>query len=127
MDDMKSRSALGELYGSVTAANGWAMRDVEAQSKRRGEPISKSRIGQLVNANPLEGIQASAIYALAAGLGISADRVALAAVQAMGFRVGVGEVTPAEAIMRDGSLSEDTRRALVSILQAAGDERRRGA
>lgn len=127
-----SRSALGELYDSVTAANGWSLRDVERRVADRGGSLRRSRINQLVNDQPLPSVSAEAIDDLAAGLGVSVDRVAVAALQAMGFRVSLDEVTPAEAIMRDVRLSKDTKDALLAILRGAGGaggraEGRRGA
>ena len=126
MAAMNERSPLRELYDSVTRANGWSMRDVEARTAARDLRLSKSRIGQLINTWPLDSISASSVYALAGGLGIAPERVALAAVQSMGFRVTADSITPAEAIMRDETLTEDTRAALLSILRASA-ERRRGA
>lgn len=111
-------TALKELYDTVTSLHGWSMRDVERRAAAAGYDISKSRIGQLIKADPLEVITAAKIQALAAGLGISSARVAIAAVQSMGFAVGVDDITPAEAIARDETISEDTRNALLSILQA---------
>lgn len=116
-------SPLRELYDSVTAANGWSTRDVErrvvAQSQGTSK-LSRARINQIVNAEPLTSITAEAIHSLAAGLGVSPARVALAAVQSMGFRVADDAITPAEAIRRDVGLTEHTKRALLSILQAEG-------
>ena len=123
---MTDRTPLRALYDSVTQANGWSMRDVERRIADRGERLSKSRIGQLINTWPLESIAADKIHALAAGLGIAPARVALAAVQSMGFNVSIENLTPAEAIMRDDTLTDDTRAALLSILRASA-ERRRGA
>lgn len=121
------RSALWELYTEITTLSGWTMREVAERSTRLGAPgVSKSRVGQLVNANPLESISRDNIVSLADGLGISAERVALAALQSMGFRLADAGITPVEAISRDPYLSEDTRSALLSILRTAG-ERRRGA
>lgn len=111
-------TALRDLYDTVTAANGWSLRDVERRAADRGYALSKSRIGQLVNADPLDSVTGSSILGLAAGLGISPARVAQAAVQSMGIMLSPVEITPAEAIARDETLSEDTRRALLAILQA---------
>lgn len=121
----ENRSPLRELYDSVTSANGWSTRDVEARVEARGGRLRRSRISQIVNAWPLDSISSDAIHSLALGLGISPDRVALAAIQSMGFRVHADSMTPAEAISRDESLSDDTRRSLLAILAAA--EGRRGA
>lgn len=118
-------SRLGQLFDAVTEANGWSMREVEKRITARGDQLSKSRISQMVNADPLESIAAGPIHALAKGLAISPDRVAMAAVQSMGFRIAGEDISPAEAISRDETLSEDTRRALLAILRAG--EGRRGA
>lgn len=120
------RTPLGQLYDSITAANGWSMRDVERRIAERDGKLSKSRISQLVNGWPLDSISGDAIRSLAAGLGVAPERVAIAAIQSMGFRIHVDSMTPAEAIARDESLTEDTRRALLAILRSAA-ERRRGA
>lgn len=127
MSDMTGRSPLRELYDAVVAANGWSQRDIEARARDRGYPISKSRIGQLTNAPVLDSITSDSVRALAVGLGVSPERVALAAVQSMGFRVGVDEVTPAEAILRDETLSEDTRAALLAVLRGAHSRSSKGA
>jgi hypothetical protein len=124
MSAMSDRTPLRELYDSVTKANGWSSRDVEKRVEARGGKLSKSRIGQIVNAWPLDSITAGAIHSLALGLGVSPERVAIAAVQSMGFRVQVDGLTPAEAIMRDENLSDDVRRSLLAILSAAGEQRK---
>lgn len=124
-----NRSPLGELYDSVIKANGWSIREVAARIEERtaGLGIKKSRIGQLVNAWPLDSqISGEVIRQLALGLGVAPDRVAVAVIQSMGFRVHADSMTPAEAISRDESLSDDTRRSLLAIL-AAATEGRRGA
>lgn len=128
MTERKRTSALGRLYDSVTQANGWALRDVEARIRVRsngGLSMSKSRIGQLVNADPLEAVTVDNIECLAVGLNISRDRIARAAIESMGFRLPSDDLTPAEAINRDITLSEEMRAALLSILRTA--EGRRGA
>jgi len=125
MVDMSSISPLRELFDSVAQANDWSQRDVARRIEDRGHKLKRSRINQIINARPLDSITAEGIEAIADGLGISHDRVAVAAVQAMGYRISVADITPAEAIMRDTALSEATRRALLSVLRA--DEEVRGA
>lgn len=121
------RSALWELYTEITTLSGWSMRDIAERSTRLGAPgLSKSRVGQLVNAQPLEAISRDNIVSLADGLGVTAERVALAALQSMGFRLADEGITPAEAIARDPYLSEDTRSALLSILRSAEGTSSRG-
>lgn len=126
MATVSRQNALGELVTAVCEANGWSRNDVVRRVVDRGGRLSRSRLGQLCSQTPLEGIQGEKIEDLALGLGIAPARVALAAIRAMGYEVTEEGITPAEAIMRDQGLSEDTRAALLSILRAAG-ERRRGA
>lgn len=124
---MSNPTPLRELYDSVTRANGWSTRDVERRIEERGYTgMKRSNVNRIINAWPLPSIGPEAIRAIAAGLGIAPERVAIAAIQSMGFRVSSESVTPAEAIARDETLSEDTRAALLSILRTAQD-RRRGA
>jgi len=121
MVNVKRRGALGELVVTVCTANDWSYADVATRAnKATGESVlSKQNVGRLVNEYPLKGVTRAAIHALAAGLGISPDRVALAAVQSMGFRPPEVDITPAEAIQRDPSLSADTRAALLAILRSS--------
>lgn len=121
-----SRSALWELVDSVRTANGWSLRDLEKRAQERGEGISRARISQLVNANPLESISRGNIMALADALGVSDERVALAATQAMGFRIDDPALSPAEVITRDARIPEETKAALLAVLRSS-NERRRGA
>lgn len=107
---------LQQLVDTVRAANGWSLRDVEKRAKDRGYPISKSRIDQLRLENPLANVSLANVYGLASGLGVSPTRVASAAIQSMGFNVAAADITPAEAIARDETLSEDTKGALLAIL-----------
>lgn len=123
MDDMNKRGALGDLIATVCQANGWSYTDVANRANRTlgDQVLSKQNISRLVNEYPLTSITRGAIRALAAGLGVSADRVALAAVQSMGFRPPELDMSPAEAIQRDASMSADTKGALLAILRAAGE------
>jgi transcriptional regulator with XRE-family HTH domain len=130
MNDMTDRSPLAILVDEVCEANGWSRREVARRVKQAGGTLSPSRLGQLLGENPLGGIQADKIYDLADGLGISAERVAVAVMQSMGFRLSDSSVTPAEAIRRDPYLSQDTKQALLAILRSSGarvDGGRRGA
>ena len=122
----KQLNALGVLVDQVCDANGWSRRDLEKRARDRGYELSHQRISQMCTDNPLVGIQADKIHSLAAALSVSPVRIAVAALAAMGVPVTEMSITPAEAIMRDPGLSEDTKQALLSILRTAG-ERRRGA
>lgn len=122
----KDVNALGVLVDEICEANNWSRRDLARRAEDRGHELSHQRLSQMCKADPLPGIQAEKIYAIAAGLGISPVRVGIAALEAMGIQVNDPAVSPAEAIMRDHGLSDDTRTALLSILRASS-ERRRGA
>lgn len=124
-DVNQNRTPLRELYDNVVQANGWSLRDVERRIKERwGDGMSKSRISQVCNADPLPSISGEAIRALAVGLNVTPERVAVAAVQSMGFRIFSDSISPAEAIKSDETLSEDVRRSLLAILSSAGEGRR---
>jgi transcriptional regulator with XRE-family HTH domain len=114
----KNVNALGVLVDEVCEANGWSRRDLARRAEERGHELSHQRLSQMCTADPLAGIQADKIFAIAAALGVSSARVAIAAVEAMGVRISDTSITPAEAIARDQTLSEDTRHALLAILQA---------
>jgi hypothetical protein len=126
MVDVTQRSPLAQLVDEVCEANGWSRRHVARRAQQRGGSISASRLGQLLSEYPLKGIQADKIDDLALGLGISRDRVAVAVIQAMGFRVQDASVSPAEAIQRDPSLSADTKHALLAILRSSPEARQSG-
>lgn len=115
-----AQSALRELYDEITDKAGWSMRDVAKRSTRLGAPgVTKSRVGQLVNANPLQSISRDNIISLADGLGTTAELVALAAMQSMGLLFADQAITPEQAIQRDPFLSPDTKQALLAILRTA--------
>lgn len=120
MVDMKKPNAIGELVNAVCDANGWSRNDVVRRSK---DGFSKSRLGQLCSDYPLSGIQGDMINALALALGVTPSRVAVAAIGAMGYHVPTVDITPAEAIQQDETLSDDTKRALLSILRSVGEVR----
>jgi hypothetical protein len=119
---MNKPNAIGELVNAVCEANGWSRNDVITRANRKGGALTKSRFGQLCSEDPLPGIQADKITDIALGLGVSPSRVAVAAIRAMGYNVPTSDLTPAEAIRQDETLSEDTKTALLSILRAASGE-----
>lgn len=122
----KAPNALGVLVDQICDANGWSRREVADRAKAAGHELSHQRISQMCGDDPLPGIQGDKIHALAVGLRTSPVRIALAAMAAMGVPVSNEDISPAEAIMRDPHLSEDTKQALLAILRGAS-ERRRGA
>jgi len=115
-------NALGELMESVRNANDWSYGDIARNTEGVDgvKELSRSNVQRLATDYPMASITRSAVLSLAAGLRVSPDRVALAAVQAMGFRPPVTETTAAEAVQRDPNLSNDTRRALLAILRSIG-------
>lgn len=119
----KPTNALGDLIDEIRRANDWSEDRVVQNAVKAGAKLGRSNLNALATTVPLPGIQRATVQALADGLGVSADRVALAAMQGMGFRPPVGIVSAAEAVQRDPSLSEDTRTALLAILRAAASSR----
>jgi transcriptional regulator with XRE-family HTH domain len=120
MDGMSRHGPLGDLIEEVRHLNDWSQQQVaDRANKALGERVlSKQNVSRLTTEYPLTSITRAAVRALAAGLNVSPDRVALAALQSMGFRPPAADLTPAEAIARDSSLSVDTKSALLAILRA---------
>lgn len=120
---MPDRSPLGDLIESVRALNGWSQEDIAKRANQRlGEKVlSKQSVSRYANEYPLKSVPREAVVALAAGLGVSPDRVALEAMRAMGFRPPAAELTTAEAVKRDPELDESTRQAILAVLRAALD------
>jgi len=116
----KPTNALGDLIDEIRRANDWSEERVVQNATRAGAKLGRSNLNGLATQLPLGGIQRETVQAISDGLGISPDRVALAAMQAMGFRPPVGTVSAAEAVQRDPSLDDATRRSLVAIIRAAG-------
>jgi hypothetical protein len=110
---------LGELMESVRNANDWSYGDIARHTEGIAgvKALSRSNVQRLATDYPLVSITRGAIQGLAAGMRVSPDRVALAAVQAMGFRPPVADMSAAEAVQRDPSLSSDTRRIVLTILR----------
>ena len=118
---MAQLNSLGELMESVRIANDWSYGDIARNTEGVAgvKALSRSNVQRLATDYPLASVTREATLSLAVGLHVSPDRVALAAVRAMGFQPPVGEVTAAEAVQRDPQLSADTRRAVLAILRAA--------
>lgn len=116
---------LGELMESVRTANDWSYGDIARNTEGivGVKPLSRSNVQRLATDYPLVSITRGAVLSLSAGMRVSPDRVALAAVQAMGFRPPVSEVTAAEAVQRDASLDDRTRNAILAIIRSAAGTR----
>lgn len=113
---MESRHALAQLIDSIEAANGWSDVDVARQASAAGHAISKANISR-IRLEPVVGIKASAVRALAAGLRVPERLVAMAALRSMGLDVGEPKVTSAaQAIRDDPRLDERGRRMLLALL-----------
>ena len=110
---------LGELMARVREANDWSYGDIARRTTAAGHKMSVSNVQRLATDQPLVSVTRSAVQALADGMRVSPDRVALAAIQAMGFRPPIGEVSAIEAVQRDPSLDDSTRRAVLAILRTA--------
>lgn len=118
---MSNRGPLGDLIESVKAANDWSYQGIADRANRKLGPgsLSKQTVSRFANEYPLKSAPRDALYALAAGLGISPNRVALEAMRAMGFEPPDASPSAAEAVQRDPALSDPTRRAVLAILRDA--------
>jgi transcriptional regulator with XRE-family HTH domain len=114
-------SALGRLISEVQAANKWSYADIAENARVAGRQLSKSRVESLRNAR-LPSISVKAIESLAAGLRVSPDRVAQAAIESMGYVLETEAVTATSAIASDAALSEPVRRVLLAALAAAHEQ-----
>src|SRR3954451_23175587 len=115
---------IGRLISEVQAANRWSYADIADNAQSAGRRLSKSRVESLRNA-ALPSISVKAIEALAAGLRVSPERVAQAAIESMGFALEAGSASAEAAIASDPALSEPVRRVLLAAL-AAGHEQAGG-
>jgi transcriptional regulator with XRE-family HTH domain len=114
-------TALGRLISEVQAANKWSYADIAENARVGGRRLSKSRVESLRNAR-LPSISINAIESLAAGLHVSPDRVAQAAIESMGYTLATEAVTAQSAIASDPALSEPVRRVLLAALAAAHEQ-----
>lgn len=121
MSEASSRTALGQLIADVQAANRWSYADISANAVAAGRKLSRSRVESLRN-DPLPSISTKAIEALAAGLKVSPQQVAQAAMKSLGYDVADSGGTLAEALAADAALSEPMRRVLLAALDAARAE-----
>ncbi len=111
------RHALARLIDAVKDANAWSDVDVTAAARRHGHDLSKSNISRIRQQNPLVSITAATLRGLAAGLGVSIEQVALAALDSMGIVVARYDVaTPEQAIRLDVDLSARDRAVLLGML-----------
>lgn len=113
------QNQLGVLVDQVCEANGWSRRDLSRRAEERGHTLSQQNVSKVCTAKPLTNLSANVLFALAAALSITPTRVATAAVEAMGIPASQADLTTAEAIHGDPSLSVDTKAALLSILRTA--------
>jgi transcriptional regulator with XRE-family HTH domain len=114
-------TALGRLISEVQAANKWSYADIAENARLAGRRLSKSRVESLRNTR-LPSISINAIESLAAGLRVSPDRVAQAAIESMGYALASEAVTAQSAIASDPALSEPVRRVLLAALAAAHEQ-----
>jgi transcriptional regulator with XRE-family HTH domain len=115
-------TALGRLISDVQAANKWSYADIAENARVAGRRLSKSRVESLRN-DRLPSISIKAIEALAAGLRVTPERVAQAALESMGYSLASEAASAQEAISSDPTLSEPVRRVLLAAL-AAGQQSR---
>jgi transcriptional regulator with XRE-family HTH domain len=121
MPTARDITALGRLIAEVQAANRWSYADIAENARLAGRRLSKSRVESLRNAR-LPSISVKAIEALAAGLRVSPDRVAQAAIESMGFALATESASAQSAVASDPGLSEPVRRVLLAALAAAHEQ-----
>jgi hypothetical protein len=112
-------NALGVYVDSIRQANDWSDDQVAERATSRGYKISGSTVQAMCTQHPPASVGRGAVIALAKGLGVPEDRVAAAAMESMGFRLPSADLTAAEAVQRDPSLDEPTRRALLAVLRSS--------
>ena len=121
MAERNGPTALGRLISEVQAANRWSYADIAENARVAGRRLSKSRVESLRN-DRLPSISAKAIESLAAGLRVSPDRVAQAAIESMGYALETDTVSAHTAIASDPALSEPVRRVLLAAVAAAHEQ-----
>lgn len=112
---MKPKHAVAALLDQVKEANGWSDEDIAAQARRHGHALAKSTVSELRN-NPIVGLKASMIRALAAGMQLDDATVAVAFLTAMGIRMKDRAGTVEDAIRADPSLSDRERHQVLALL-----------
>lgn len=119
--DADDLTALGRLISEIQAANRWSYADIARNATSGGRKLSKSRVESLRN-DPLPSISIKAIEALAAGLKVSPNRVAQAAMESMGYAVATESMDAADVLAGDPGLTDPMRRVLLAALDAAHQE-----
>ncbi|WP_228002190.1 hypothetical protein [Nocardia australiensis] len=106
---------LGALIEQQKGLNNISDAQVVERAKQRGQKLGKSNIGRIAGGgNP--AISRSAIFGLAAGLGVTPATVARAALADMGIILTEPEADSETAIRTDPTLSEQGRRMLLAVL-----------
>lgn len=126
MVNMDTKSPLGELIESARKLADYSQQDVADRATTRGYRMSKQNVGRLVNDKPLASINAKHIKGIAAALGLSESRVAMAALASMGVDLGYAATPLRQAILDALEIDERTKRSLLAILsideqEVAGD------
>lgn len=114
---------LGALIIARMSSNGWSLDDVVARAEAQGEKLGRSNLHRMRKTAP-EAITRSAMFGLAAGLGVTPLSVANAALQSMGINPHTAEVTDSLATVAiDPTLSDPDRRRLKAlIIEMRGDQ-----
>lgn len=113
---MAPKHQLAQLIDGVKSANGWSDPDLVRNAEQKHYVLSKSNISRY--RKPLVSIKGEVILALAAGLRVSADQVAVAAIESMGIPLpSYDAATPEQAIRLDLALSARDKQTLFAVLK----------
>jgi hypothetical protein len=111
---MPSMHPLGELIESRMRVNDWSLDAVVA---RADNTLGRSNLGRIIN-DPVISIKGEVIKAIAAGIGVTPQLVANAALRSMGIEPAVEDQTDTLATVDiDPTLSDANRRQLRLLVE----------
>lgn len=114
---VKKLHPVGVLIEAVKAVEEWSDTDLARRAEDAGYRISKSRISQM-RTEPVKSVSPDNIATLSAALGVPADRVVRAYLDAMGFPLTEpSRFGTEEAIRADGRLSSEDKESLLALLR----------
>lgn len=125
---MSDMHPLGALITQRMRDNDWSLDDVVARAGAQGEKLGRSNLHRMQH-EPPESLTRSAIFGLAAGLGVTPLSVANKALESMGVNPSPTETTDTLITVDiDPTLSDPDRRRLKAlIIEMRGDDSKWGA
>lgn len=125
---MSNRTPLGDLIYKVRTLADMSGEDVARRARSKGFGLTRSGVSELETQDGLPSITARKIKALAAGLQISEERVAIEAVRSLGVDIALHERPIRELINDSSEITPHTKRAVLAIIDSekkAGEGRDR--